>query len=192
MGTPVEVGGHHLPRPAEPRDLRDEKADRAAAEDSHAVAAADVREVHGVEGDAQRLEKCAVRLGEFGGEGNEAALRPGHPFAKASVGLPVSREADLLAEVRVPLEAEGAGLARDGGIDGHPPAVFGHSRELVAEDQGPCEGGLADRPLAEPMKVRAAESHRTDPHEGLPRPRLRPFLLMQAQVSSAVQPQDAH
>jgi hypothetical protein len=145
-----------------------------------------------VEGDPQRLEERAVGYGESGRERNEAALRPGHPLPETTIVLPVSREADRFAEVRVSLQTQRAGLARNRRIDGHPPAVVGHSRELVAQHERPRDGGLADRSLAEPMKVRAAESNRPDAHEGFARLRLRPLLFVQPQVSFPVEPQGTH
>jgi hypothetical protein len=92
----------------------------------------------------------------------------------------------------VTLEAEVAGLAGDGGVDRHAPPVLGDTRELVAEDEGPGETGVADPPLGEPVKVGAAEADRRHPHERLALARLRPLLLVQAQVALPVEAQAAH
>jgi hypothetical protein len=106
--------------------------------------------------------------------------------------LPVTGETDLLAEIRVSVEAERAGLTGHGRIDSHSPAVFSHSRELVAQDQRPGDRCLADRTLAEPVEIRAAEPHRADPHEGFARLRCRPLLVMEPEVSLPVEPEGAH
>ena len=84
------------------------------------------------------------------------------------------------------VEAGVAGLAGDGGVQRHAPPVVGDTGELVAEDEGPGEAGVADPPLGEPVEVGAAEPDGRHPHERLTLARLRAVLLVQAHVALPV------
>jgi hypothetical protein len=192
MGALGEIGGEEPGHPQKPRRLEHEETDRATAEHTDAGSRAEMGQVHGVKRHPQGLEHRPVGIAEGGGERDETARRPGQPLTEAAVVLPVPREAGLFAEIGVTLEAEGAGLARDGGVQRYAPPVIGDARELVAEDEGPGEAGVADLPLREPVEVGAAEPDRRDPHERLSLARLRAVLLVQAQVALPVEAQAAH
>ena len=98
-----------------------------------------MREVEGVQGDAEGLEHRAVGLGQRIGERHQAALRPRDPFSEAAVLRAVAGVEDVFAEVGMPGGAGFALAAGDGRVHGHAAAVFGDAAELVAEDEGPAD-----------------------------------------------------
>ena len=84
MRPPRELGREHA-RAGQAGELDEQEADGAAAEDADAGAQAEVGQVQRVDRNPQRLEHRAVRFRQWSGQGNQAALRPGDPFAEAAV-----------------------------------------------------------------------------------------------------------
>ena len=105
-------------------------------------------------------------------------------------------EPQLGAEVRSLHAADGAAAARHSGIENHPLARtgtgFDGADELVPEDEGLRQDGVADRALGEPVPVGAAEADRRHANEQLALTRLGRRLLVQAKVAWAVQTQRLH
>ena len=142
--------------------------------------------------DPERLEHRAVDGGEAVRQREEAVLRPGHPLAHRAVVLVLAREADGGAEVRVPLEAERAALARDRGLDRHEPAVLGPAGHLVAGHDRARDPARPDPALLEPVEVRSAEADGLDADQHLAGAGLRALLVVDPDVALAVQSGGAH
>ena len=195
-GAPVleRVDGERDPGARGPRDLRDQEADRAAADHGDVGAEAHVAEVVGVDGDAERLEDRAGDAVERVGERVQRRGRPRHVLAQAAVAVPVAGEDHLGAEVAVAFEAALADAARQRRVDGDPPPVerspLDDPRELVAGDDRRGQPRVADPALLEPVQVRSAQAHGLHAHQALPRPGLAHGLVGDAHVARPVQSRD--
>ena len=81
------------------------------------------------------------------------------------------------------VEPDGLALHRAGRDD---------ARHLVAEHQGPLERGVADRTLAEPVDVRAADADAGDPDQALPVARHRVGRVDHPHVARGMQGRTPH
>ena len=106
------IDGERDPRARGARDFGDQQPDRAAADHGHVRAEPHVAEVEGVDGDAQRLEQRAGDAVHRVRERVERRGRPRQVLAQPAVGVPMTGEDDLWAQVAVALEAARAGPAR--------------------------------------------------------------------------------
>jgi hypothetical protein len=106
----------------------------------------------------------------------------------------VTSETPCLTEVRPADGARLTGKARDGGV-GHDAqagvgAILDDPRELVAEDEGTLESGIADRPFLVPPDVRAAQADCSHPQTNLSSPRAHGRFAVDPHVPRCMQPGD--
>ena len=197
-GTAVleRVDGEHDARAGRDAHLRQQQADRTAADDRHARADADVTEVDRVDGDPERLEQRPGDAVQRLGQRVQPAGRPAQVLLQAAVPAPVTGEPHVGAEVRMALAAQIAVLARDRRVDGDAAAGqragLDNARELVPDHQRGVQARVSDRALVEPVQVGSADADGLDAHERLARPRLGLRLVGHAQVADAVEARDAH
>jgi hypothetical protein len=108
----------------------------------------------------------------------------------------VSGEAKLGAEVRIPAQADAAAPARHGRVERHTLAGAGagldRSHELMSEDERPVEDSVADPPFEEPVPVRPAQADGCHAHENLVVPRLRRLLVVEPEITRAVEAKSLH
>ena len=103
----VHLGDRDLGAPPA-RDERDQRADRAAAEDEHAVAGLHLRAAHVVRGDGERLDHRGVVVGERGRDREQARGRHG-PVLPHAARQVHAEDLEAVAEVG---RAHAAGAAR--------------------------------------------------------------------------------
>ena len=153
-------------------------------------------EVECVQRDAQRLQQRSLRVREFLGKRVGEPLGPGQARSQGAVLGAVAREPQPGTQVRVSGEADVAAAAGHRGIERHSlpraGARLDRPHELVAEDEGPVEGGVADPSLEKPVPVRAAEADRRHAHEDLAVPRLGRGLVVEPEVARAVEAKGLH
>jgi hypothetical protein len=101
-----------------------------------------------------------------------------------------------LAQVRLACEALGASTARHRGVDRDALARtrpgLDRPDELVPEDQGAVEDGVADPPFQEPVPVRATEAHGRHSHDDLALAGLGCGLVVEPQIARAVEAEGFH
>ena len=188
------IDRHDLAHAGRDQAADDEDPDGAAADDATSRARHDLTLGPCMEGDAQRLEEADLGVGHRRRDRMRQPRRPGHPGPQATVRFAVAGEARSRTELAVSSSTRRASPAWIGRIehDPDPPtrAALDDGRDLVAQDQRPTEAGLTDRPIQEPVAIRPAEADRRHAKEDVIGTRRRTDLLMEADVTRAMQTGD--
>jgi hypothetical protein len=144
-----------------------------------------------VQRDAERLEQGGFVVPDGRGQSMEQPAGPGHQRSERAVGRAEPGKPAIEAHVRVTAPTWLARPTSDSRITDDPfacpRAVDDDAAELVAEHERTLEPGVADRALAVPMQIRAAQADRRHSQEHLVRAAGGDRLRADPEIAGAVE-----